>query len=179
MRKLTAWISIFLLCILSVAILLVAMGFRVNMTDSIPIGIYRMTGIKNLKNAFVIFCPEDKPVFQQARDRGYINNGFCHGNYGYLMKKVVATKGDKISVTDKGIFVNHQRIPFSKPILTDGMSRPLPQWRTRNYQLKEDEILTMTNQSAWSFDSRYYGPVHTGQIKGMITPVWVKATMEK
>lgn len=179
MRKLTAWISIFLLSILSIAILLVAMGFRVNMTDSIPIGIYRMTGIKNLKNAFVIFCPEDKPVFQQARNRGYIDSGLCHGGYGYLMKKIVAVKGDKISVTDKGIFVNHQLIPFSKPISTDGMNRPLPQWRARDYQLKEDEILTMTSQSEWSFDSRYYGPVHTGQIKGMITPVWVKATMRK
>ena len=179
MRKLTAWISIFFLSILSAVLLLSAIGFRINMTDSIPAGVYRMTGIKNLKNSFVIFCPEDKPAFQQARNRGYIDSGLCHGGYGYLMKKVVAIKGDNISVTDEGVFVNHQLIPFSKPISTDGMNRPLPQWRPIDYQLKEDEILTMTSQSEWSFDSRYYGPVHTGQIKGMITPVWVKATMEK
>lgn len=179
MRKWMAWISIFLLGILIAALLLVVMGFRINLTDSIPIGLYRMTGIKNLKNAFVIFCPEDKPAFQHAIDRGYIDSGLCPGNYGYLMKKIVAIKGDKISVTDKGVYVNHQLLPFSKPISVDEMKRPLPQWRTTDYQLKEDEILTMTSQSAWSFDSRYYGPVHTGQIKGMITPVWVKATMEK
>lgn len=179
MRKLTAWISIFFLGILSAALLLVAMGFRINLTDSIPIGVYRMTGINNLKNAFVIFCPEDKPDFQQARDRGYIDSGLCPGGYGYLMKKIVAIKGDKISVTDEGVFVNHQRIPFSKSVLKDGLKRPLPQWRTTDYQLKEDEILTMTSQSTWSFDSRYYGPVHTGKIKGMITPIWIKATMEK
>ncbi|HAU0967552.1 TPA: conjugative transfer signal peptidase TraF [Legionella pneumophila] len=179
MRKLTAWISIFLLSILSAVILLMAIGFRINLTDSIPIGLYRITSINNLKNNFVIFCPEDKPAFQLARDRGYIDSGLCPGGYGYLMKKIVAIKGDKISITDEGVFVNHQRISFSKPISTDGMNRPLPQWRTRDYQLKEDEILTMTNQSAWSFDSRYYGPVHMGQIKGMITPVWVKTTMEK
>ncbi|VEG89819.1 conjugative transfer signal peptidase TraF [Legionella spiritensis] len=179
MRKLTAWITVFLISILSAVLLLVAMGFRINLTDSIPIGVYRMTDIKNLKNGFVIFCPEDKPAFQQARDRGYIDSGLCHGGYGYLMKKVVALRGDNISVTDEGVLVNHQLIPFSKPISTDGMNRLLPQWRTRDYQLKEDEIMTMTSQSEWSFDSRYYGPVHTGQIKGMITPVWVKATMEK
>ncbi|KTD14360.1 conjugative transfer signal peptidase TraF [Legionella israelensis] len=179
MRKLTAWISIFLLSILSAVLLLIAMGFRINMTDSIPIGLYRISNIKNLKNAFVIFCPEDKPVFQQAKNRGYIGSGFCPGGYGYLMKKVVAIKGDIISVTDEGVLVNHQLISFSKPISTDGINRPLPQWRTIDYQLKEDEILTMTSQSAWSFDSRYYGPVHLSQIKGIITPVWVKATMEK
>ncbi|WP_367607879.1 conjugative transfer signal peptidase TraF [Legionella sp. W05-934-2] len=179
MRKLTAWMSIFLLSILSAALLLVAMGFRLNLTDSIPIGLYCITDIKNLKNAFVIFCPEDKPVFQQARDRGYIDSGLCPGNYGYLMKKVVAIKGDNISVTDEGIFVHHQLIPFSKPISADGLDRPLPQWRTRDYQLKEDEVLTMTSQSEWSFDARYFGPVHLSQIKGMITPVWVKATVEK
>ncbi|KTD64444.1 conjugative transfer signal peptidase TraF [Legionella spiritensis] len=174
MRKLTAWISIFLLSILSAVLLLVVMGFRINLTDSIPSGLYRITDIKNLKNAFVIFCPEDKPAFQQARDRGYIDSGLCPGNYGYLMKKVVAIKGDNISVIDEGVFVNRQRIPFSKPISTDGMNRPLPEWHAKDYPLKEDELLTMTSQSSWSFDSRYYGPVSIKQIKGVIIPIWVK-----
>ncbi|WP_133128618.1 conjugative transfer signal peptidase TraF [Legionella nagasakiensis] len=179
MKKFTSWIAVLMLSIISMAFLLMLMGFRVNTTDSIPVGLYRITNLKNIKNAFVIFCPEDRPAFKEGLERGYIDSGLCPDGYGYLMKKVVATNGDKISVTSEGVFVNHQPIPFSKPIPSDGMDRPLPQWHTRNYQLKEDEILTMTSQSAWSFDSRYYGPVHTGQIKGMITPVWVKATMEK
>ena len=171
MKRLTAWVAILLLSIFTLAIVLITMGFRVNITDSIPLGLYRITEIKELKNNFVIFCPDDRPVFQQARNRGYIDSGFCKGCYGYLMKKVVAIKGDEISVTDEGVFVNHQRLPFSKPISTDGLNRPLPQWRMSNYQLKEDELLVMTNQSEWSFDSRYYGPVRKGQIKGMLTPV--------
>ena len=174
MKKLTAWIAVFLMSILSITLFLVVIGFRINLTNSIPLGLYRITDIKNLKNAFVIFCPDDKPAFQEAWDRGYIDSGFCPGGYGYLMKKVVACRGDKISVTDEGVFVNHGLIPFSKPIATDGINRPLPQWRTIDYQLKEDEILTMTSQSKWSFDSRYYGPVSTKQIKGVLTPIWVK-----
>ena len=174
MKQLAAWIAVVLLSVLSAALVLVVMGFRVNLTDSIPMGLYRITGIKNLKNAFVIFCPDDKPAFQEAWNRGYIDSGLCPGGYGYLMKKVVACRGDKISVTDEGVLVNHRLIPFSKPISTDGLKRPLPQWRAKDYPLKEDEVLTMTSQSKWSFDSRYYGLVRIKQIKGVITPIWVK-----
>lgn len=69
----------------------------------------------------------------------------------------MAIKGDKVSVTPKGVFVNHTVIPFSKPKLKDGMNKTLPQWQPLDY---EDELVTMASQSAWSFDSRYYGPIH-------------------
>ncbi len=158
------------------AFLFMLMGFRVNTTDSIPFGLYRITNIKNIKNAYVIFCPDDRPVFKQGLDRGYIGSGLCPGGYGYLMKKVVATNGDQISITSDGVFVNRQLILFSKPTLIDGRKRPLPQWRTIDYQIKEDELITMTSQSECSFDSRYYGPIRIGQIKGVIKPIWVNAT---
>jgi len=177
MKQWTAWIAVFLLSIIGMALLLVVMGLRINLTDSIPVGLYRIKAIqdvKNIKQAYVIFCPDDKPVFQQAKDRGYIDHGLCPGGYGYLMKKVVATQGDQISVMASGVFVNQRLIPFSMPKARDGVNRALPQWRALNYQLKDDEFMTMTNQSAWSFDSRYYGPVRLSQIKGVITPVWVK-----
>lgn len=179
MRRLTFWMAIMLVSIISLSLLLIVMGFRLNLTDSIPRGIYRITDIKPRKNGYVIFCPDSRPAFKQGLDRGYIDSGLCPGGYGYLMKKVVAFSGDKIAVTAEGVFVNHQLIPFSKPIATDGLSRPLPQWRTKDYQLKDDELMTMTSQSKWSFDSRYYGPVSIRQIKGMITPVWIKTTTEK
>ncbi|TIG71100.1 hypothetical protein DI119_17370 [Legionella pneumophila] len=97
---------------------------------------------------------------------------FCDG-YGYLMKKVVAVSGDILSVTNEGVFANQILIPYSKPKLLDGVKRVLPQWQVMNYQLQKDEVMTMTSQSEWSFDGRYYGLVHTRQIKGMITPIWV------
>ncbi|MGC1181595.1 S26 family signal peptidase, partial [Legionella sp.] len=103
------------------------------------------------------------------------NPGLCPGGYGYLMKKVVAIQGDIVSVTSEGVFVNQTLIPFSKPKLNDGMNRTLPQWRIVNYPLQKDEVMTMTSQSEWSFDGRYYGPIRTGLIKGVITAVWVNA----
>jgi conjugative transfer signal peptidase TraF len=179
MKRFTIWTAVFMLSILALGALLAVLGFRINTTDSIPIGIYRMTADKNLKNAYVIFCPDDRPVFQKALKRGYINNGLCPDGYGYLMKKVVATTGDKLTVNNQGVFVNDKFIPYSKPQLKDAFSRSLPQWHIQNYQLNQNEVMTMTDQSQWSFDGRYYGPIKSGQIKGMLTPIWVYPKQEK
>src|SRR5688572_6429583 len=100
--------------------------------------------------------------------RGYISNGLCPGGYGYLMKKVVAIEGDIVPVTAEGIFVNRKLIPFSKPKFKDGLNRIMPQWLIFNYQLKENELMSMTNQSEQSFDSRYYGLIHSKQVTGVI-----------
>ncbi|HIF0226155.1 conjugative transfer signal peptidase TraF [Legionella pneumophila serogroup 1] len=178
MKKLSVITTIGLIGILCLAFILIAIGFRVNLTDSIPAGLYRINNTGNIKNSYVIFCPDDRKAFKQAMKRGYIDHGLHCSGYGYLMKKVVATSGDVISVTSKGVFVNHTLIPYSKPKLKDGMSRLLPQWHALNYRLKEGEFVTMTSQSEWSFDSRYYGPIHIGQIKGIITPIWVINKLE-
>ncbi|HAU0965786.1 TPA: conjugative transfer signal peptidase TraF [Legionella pneumophila] len=179
MKKLSIIIAIFLISTIAVGSLFHSMSFRINLTESIPVGLYRITGTKPLKNAYVIFCPDDRQSFRLAKNRGYIDYGlYCNG-YGYLMKKVVAVSGDILSVTNGGVFVNQMLIPYSKPKLQDGMNRSLPQWQVMNYALQEDEIMTMTSQSEWSFDGRYYGLVHTRQIKGMITPIWVINKREK
>lgn len=172
-------LSICLISLIGLVFLLIAMGFRINLTDSIPVGLYRIAHQGDLKNAYVIFCPDDRQAFMLARDRNYIDQGLFCGGYGYLMKKVVAIPGDTISATKAGVFVNQARIPFSKPKLKDGLNRPLPQWHATNYQLKKNELMTMTSQSEWSFDGRYYGLVHAGQIKGMLRPLWVINKLEK
>lgn len=173
MKKFSAVTATFLISLITAGVLFHAMGFRINLTESIPIGLYRITSVEPLKNTYVIFCPDDRQFFKLAKERGYIDHGLDCGGYGYLMKIVVAVFGDIVSVTTEGVFVNQTLLPFSKPKLTDGMNRTLPKWQALDYQLKEDEIMTMTNQSEWSFDGRYYGLVHTRQIKGMITPLWV------
>ncbi|HAU0665193.1 TPA: conjugative transfer signal peptidase TraF [Legionella pneumophila] len=173
MKKMSAIISTLLIGLIAVGALFHAMGFRINLTESIPIGLYRIDSKASIKNSYVIFCPDDRESFRLARNRGYIDHGlYCNG-YGYLMKKVVAISGDILSVTNEGVFVNQILTPYSKPKLQDGMKRSLPHWQVMNYQLQKDEVMTMTSQSEWSFDGRYYGLVHTGQIKGMITPIWV------
>lgn len=179
MRKL----SIFLLIVFSFfeifIFILSQLGYRLNPSDSIPIGLYKISNSSSFKNKYIIFCPDNRDEFSQAVDRGYIDNGFCQSGFGYMMKKVVAIAGDVISVTDKGVIVNNKLQPYSTPLKKDGANRALNQWRINDYQLKNNELLTMTDQDRWSFDGRYYGLVKANQIKGVITPIWIKPKIDK
>ena len=59
-------------------------------------------------------------------------------------------------------------------MMIDGANRALNQWRIKDYQLKNNELLTMTDQDRSSFDSRYYGLIKANQVKGVIAPIWGK-----
>lgn len=171
MRIVTQGIVVLFLVTISILVSAYLLGIRLNTTDSIPRGIYRITPLLSLKNNYVIFCPDNRSSFTEAMKRGYINHGLCPSGSGYLMKKVVAVKGDIVTSNDRGVFVNGQLQAYSKPLKFDGYKRPMKQWKIESYHLRSNEILTMTDQDMWSFDARYYGTVSLSQIKATIKKV--------
>lgn len=149
-----------------------AAGGRLNTSKSIDLGLYWITDAPIEKGAYVMFCPPQRQVFFDARDRGYIDAGFCPGNFGHLMKQILAAKNDTISVTAEGVTVNGQVLPYSKPFVADGIGRSLPQLSSERYTLGESELLLMSDQSPTSFDGRYFGPITRSQITAVIRPVF-------
>ena len=150
---------------------LYAAGARINTSKSILLGLYWTTSEPVVKGEYVIFCPPQRDVFTDARDRGYIGSGFCPGDYGYMMKRVLAAKGDTVSLTPAGVTVNGNLLPHTKPLPADSAGRPLPRMSDERYTLGESELLLMTDRSATSFDARYFGPVAREQVKAVIRPV--------
>lgn len=148
-----------------------SVGIRINTTVSIPLGIYITSDEPISTGSYVIFCPPDNALFTEARTRGYIGAGYCPGDYGYIMKKVLAAKNDVVSVTDHGVFVNGHEVPLSKPLLADGSNRPMPHYRIEGYVLPDRQLLLMSDVTGLSFDGRYFGPVDIGQIKSVVHPV--------
>lgn len=149
-----------------------AVGARINTTKSIPVGLYWTSSAPAEKGAYVFFCPPQAGVFADAKERGYIAPGFCPGGYGYMMKRVLAAKGDVISVADDGVRVNGELLPFSEPRKSDLAGRPLPRFQVDHYTLGAAEVLLMSDVSATSFDGRYFGPVNRSQIQAVIRPVF-------
>jgi len=146
-------------------------GARFNLTPSIPVGLYWVTQKPIKKGEYVLFCPPQKSAFQEALKRGYINSGWCKGGYGQMMKKVLATSGDMISINSSGVWVNHYLLSFSAPLTQDGHGRKLPSINKAHYTLNPSQLLLMTDQSALSFDARYFGLINQSQVLAVIRPV--------
>ena len=149
-----------------------AAGARINTTKSIPLGLYWITDEQVNKSSYVIFCPPADPVFLEAKKRGYITTGFCDGELGYMMKKVLAAKGDSVSFEHDGVRVNGELLPLTARATTDKHGREMPTPQTGVQVLSDDELLVMSDVNPKSFDSRYFGVVNRKQIKSVITPVF-------
>lgn len=146
-------------------------GARVNTTKSIGLGLYWTSDRPVQKGEYVLLCPPVVGVIEEARRRGYLAAGFCPGGYGYLMKRILATGGDAVTVDADGVRVNGLLMPHSAPLAADGAGRPLPRFQADRYVLSASEVLLMSDVSSTSFDGRYFGPVGRAQIKTVIVPV--------
>jgi conjugative transfer signal peptidase TraF len=154
------------------AALVYAAGARINTTKSIPVGLYWVSSAAVEKGAYVLFCPPPVPVFNEARARGYIGAGFCPSGYGYMMKRILAAKGDHVAVSGEGVRVNGELLPLSAPRTVDAGGRALPRFQTDHYTLGVAEVLLMSDVSRTSFDARYFGPVNRSQIQTVVSPVF-------
>lgn len=146
-------------------------GVRVNTTASFPLGFYWTTDAPPAVGALVLFCPPPGEAFALALGRGYIGPGFCPGGYSYVIKKIVAGPGDRVTVTDAGVRVNGEPLPNSAPLTADPAGRPLPRYRTEGYTLEQGEMLLLSDYHPRSFDGRYFGPVAVSGIRAVIRPV--------
>ncbi len=155
----------------AVCALLGAAGARINTSKSIRLGLYWTSDRPVQKGEYVMFCPPQVGVIEEAWRRGYLAAGFCPGGYGYLMKRVLAAKGDTVTIADDGVRVNGQLLPFSAPLAKDRAGRPLPRYQASQFTLGDTEVLLMTDISTTSFDGRYFGPIGRTQIRSVIVPI--------
>lgn len=144
-------------------------GLYVNNTVSLPRGIYRAVNAPIQPGAYVAFCPPQEPVIAEAKKRGYLAGGFCPGGYLTMMKQVLAAKGDRVVVAADGVRINGRLVPLTAQMPADGGGRPMPHY-VMDRTLGE-ELLVMGQDSAISFDSRYFGPVARSQVRSVIQPV--------
>jgi conjugative transfer signal peptidase TraF len=172
MKKLYIIVLAAMGCLTLIAITASLVGIRINTTGSYPRGIYWMTNAPIAKGALVIFCPTDTATFHQAKERGYINAGFCPGGTGYIIKKILAAANDRVEMSAAGVAVNGVLLPNSKPMNTDLEGRALSPVRSDIKSLDERSVLLMSDYSSKSFDARYFGLVDKAQIISMVRPVW-------
>lgn len=158
--------------VITIGIFMYIAGARINISKSIPLGLYWMSTKPIDKGDYVIFCPPLKQIFDDAKNRGYIQSGFCPGGYGKMMKKILAAKGDSVHIGIDGVSVNGKLLPHTKPLAMDKSGKALPQLN-ESYLLSNNELLLMTDHSETSFDARYFGPIDVSSNQNVILPIYI------
>jgi conjugative transfer signal peptidase TraF len=172
LKRITNGIAIAACIVMTLAFIFWIAGARINITRSIPLGLYWASLSELEKGSYVVFCPSPAATFDEARKRKYISTGFCPGRYSYMMKRVFGVSGDVVSIADDGVRVNGTLLPLSLPREADLAGRAMPHYRLNDYRLDDSELLLMSDVSARSFDGRYFGLVKRAQIKDVVRPVW-------
>ncbi len=148
------------------------MGGIVNTGSSIPSGLYWKVDKPLAIDKTVVFCPPNKAEFQTARNQGLISGGNCPDNFDNLMLKVAGKRKDIVSVNAQGVTVNDVLLPLSKPLANAKGEQSMPAFKLNRYELKENEVLLMSESVENAFDSRYFGPINTDQIDSVISPIF-------
>jgi conjugative transfer signal peptidase TraF len=151
-------------------------GMRINRTNSLPKGIYRLVDKAPERGDIVSFWPDGSEAFRIARERGYLIPGRYNdrgdGGYDAVMKKLLALPGDIVSITDDGVIINGVFVPNSRPLAHDNIGDPLPVVRLHNYRLRENEVLFLSDHLPRSYDARYFGVQDRRQILDVLVPVF-------
>lgn len=146
-------------------------GLRVNLSGSMPVGVYRVSNEPPVKGAVVLAClPAGIAVF--ARARGYVSSGNCAGATAPIGKVVLAMVGDSVEVTDTGLIVNGRPVENTMPLAADAAGRSLPRIPGGVYVVGRDEVWLYSPYSKRSFDSRYFGPLSLSSVLDRVLPLW-------
>jgi conjugative transfer signal peptidase TraF len=157
----------------------VAAGLWVNVTESLPIGIYRAVHAPLTRGAFVLACPPEW-AGKLARERGYLWSGPCPGGIARLGKQIVAVGGDTVEVSNGGLTVNGMPVPRSAPLARDPRGRVLPVLRGR-WVVPLNGVWLWAGCSARSFDSRYFGVVPLSEVRSVVesTPLTIHVDLTR
>ena len=146
------------------------LGFRINTSPSLPMGLY-VTTADSAAN-LVEFCPAE-PFAALAITRGYRDSGICPDGAAPLLKPVVARPGDVVELSTQGICVNGALLFNTAPLSKDTKGRPLQAWPFGRYVVAPGTVWAASSYHPRSFDSRYFGPISAGAIrerlKGFLT----------
>ena len=148
-------------------------GFRINLTPSEPLGLWRIIEPDRsiLVGDLVLVCPPNSDEMREARARGYLHFGLCAGRVAPLIKTVAATSGQMIEIHGN-VRVDGRPLPHSRIEAMDGQGREMAPHQSG--EVPSGTVFLHSDFPA-SFDSRYFGPLPVDGILGLAQEVWTYA----
>ncbi|WP_297505787.1 S26 family signal peptidase [Ferrovum sp.] len=149
-------------------------GWRINLTESEPMGLYRMAPMRPdfviHRGSRVEFCPPDAVTPERFP---FYMRGNCPNGGMPMFKTIAGVPGDVVEVSSNGVLIDHRQLPYSNQV---ERSKQFP-WVTLPHQ--SGKIIlgpqqywvygsgAQPEQAAQSFDSRYWGAIKDSQIRAV------------
>lgn len=171
-----SWIlEIFLSILDLIVILLLAawlIGFRINVTPSLPEGIYLLSSENIDRGDLVTFClAADNSFSVLADERDFLASGACKSGLRPLLKKLAGMPGDYLALAPEGIFLNGTLLDGTARLEFDRRGRRLPPSLLNEGLIPDGYGLVLSQDHAGSFDSRYFGLAPIADLK-KVRPIW-------
>jgi conjugative transfer signal peptidase TraF len=161
--------------VLGTGVLLAQRTVRLNLTGSLPLGLYRVATAPPTRGAIVLVCLPP-PVARFALARAYVwHSPRCATQVAPIGKMIAAMAGDTVTLSAAGLTVNGCAMPASRPLPRDARGRPLPHYPYGPHVLPAGAVWLFSPYHPRSFDSRYFGPVPLSAVVTSIVPVWTTA----
>jgi conjugative transfer signal peptidase TraF len=148
-----------------------AVDLRINTTASMPLGLYREVTPRLERGTLVVFCLGGEAA-AFGRQRGYLPAGQCQSRTQELVKRVAALPGDTVALSRSGVRVNGQEIARTSVRGADANGRSLPHAPFVERRLQAGELWVLGTARERSWDSRYFGPIRTEQVRASAVPLW-------
>lgn len=144
-------------------------GYRVNLTPSEPIGLWRIVSLDRqvVAGDIIFICPPNRPDMDQAAQRGYLRSGLCPSGYAPLIKTVAAIGGQRVDV-DRSVSIDRVPLAHSSLARSDGKGRALTHYAGGVVQAGS---VFLHSEFVGSYDSRYFGPIPAAGILGLAQEV--------
>jgi conjugative transfer signal peptidase TraF len=151
-----------------------AAGVRVNLTPSMPLGVYRVVAVKphSVKKGMLVAVCAPAAAAEIARRSGHLMKGACAHDTEPLLKTVVAVGGDTVVVVASGVIADGRALENSTPLGEDRTDHSLTAWPMGWYRLPTGWLWLYANHRR-SWDSRYWGPVSAGNVLAVVEPVLI------
>ena len=152
-----------ILTLLSFPVSRLPKSYYLNLSPSMPLGVYRLTSPVTLSvGDLVVFDPPEN-THPYIYGRHWLPDGWP------LIKYVGALAGETFSVEGASFYINSNYIGTVYD--RDDEGRTLPQF-TGTHTVEPGTFLPVSLYTR-SFDGRYFGTVPVNSIKGKASPLWL------
>lgn len=152
-------------------------GIRINLSSSMPIGIYHEDNSDITTGSIVSVClPQN--IAKEGLNKGYLaHTGACDSNAEPVIKEIIGLPNDKVSISSKYIEVTNQSGQIKKyfaPHHNMSMSNhPVKSFIKLGNQDSKGYWLYGVGNKEYSWDSRYFGAVQKNSILSVMKPLWI------